>query len=83
MEMLLKIYPENRGVTSPFCLGGCLLELPCETDDALQQKKFLSIFFLKKLASGGGKGGGEEEEKIFFWTFKKEAKKKIFRTKTS
>jgi hypothetical protein len=49
---------------------GCLLELPCETDDALQQKKFLSIFFLKKLASGGG-----GSRKNIFQTFKKGAKK--------
>ena len=33
-ESLNNTYPEIRGVTSPFCLGGCLLELPCETDDA-------------------------------------------------
>jgi hypothetical protein len=38
-----------RGVTSPFCLGGCLLELRCETDDALQQKKIFVNIFPKKV----------------------------------
>jgi hypothetical protein len=35
------------GVTSPFWLGGCLLELPYETDDALQQKFFFVNIFRK------------------------------------
>jgi hypothetical protein len=54
-------------------LGGCLLELPCETDDALQQNFLLSIFSLKKLASGGGGPGGGGRKK-----FLKKKPKKIF-----
>jgi hypothetical protein len=41
-------------------LGGCLLELPCETDDALQQNIFFVNIFPKKV----GERGGEDEKKF-------------------
>jgi hypothetical protein len=50
-------------------LGECLLELPCETDDALQQKKiFVNIF--PKLASGG-------KSKNFFPDIQKRGQKNL------
>ena len=72
-----KIEDVNRGVTSPFCLGGCLLELPCETDDALQQKFFFVNIFPKKVSGGGG-GGGVRTKKIFPDIQKKKPKKFFF-----
>ena len=63
-----------RGVTSPFCLGGCLLELPCETDDALQQKFFFVNIFPKKVGERGG-GGGRGRKKNFPDIQKKKPKK--------
>jgi hypothetical protein len=62
-------------------LGGCLLELPCETDDALQQKIFFVNIFPKKVGERAGGGGGGEDEKNFFRTFKKITPQKIFQDK--
>jgi hypothetical protein len=58
-------------------LGGCLLELPCETDDALQQKFFFVNIFPKKVGERGGEGGGRRKKKFFSGHSKKKPKKKF------
>jgi hypothetical protein len=58
-------------------LGGrCLLELPCETDNALQQKKIFVNIFPKKVGERGGGGGGGR--KHFFLDIQKKKPKKKF-----
>jgi hypothetical protein len=62
-------------------LGGCLLELLCETDDALQQKFFFVNIFPKKVGERGGEGGGGGGRKNFFLDIQKRSQKKNFQDK--
>jgi hypothetical protein len=49
----LALLAKSGAKLAPFDWGGCLLELPCETDDALQQKIVFVNIFPKKIWGGG------------------------------